>query len=299
MGWWHFAFLTRCRTLCEVSRSSECKQWENSFPPKDPLGLTLVCTALCFSFLTTVILGVFVKHQDTPTVKANKWILSYIPLISLTLCFLCSLLFIIYPNTAICILWQITFRIVFAVAVPTVLAKTITVVLEFKVPALGRRMRQCLESGPPNFAISICSLIQMILSGIWFRTSPPFIDKDAHTEPGYITIECLKGSATAFYCVLGYLGCLALWSFNVAFMARNLLDTLLVFCRVWVSFLSVYHSTKGKVMAAIEIFSSLASSAGLLGYIFAPRCYIILLRPDRNTHHGLWYRTYSVDNKTS
>ncbi|XP_071068886.1 vomeronasal type-2 receptor 116-like [Dasypus novemcinctus] len=275
----------------------------------DPLGMALVCTALCFSFLTTVILGVFLKHRDTPIVKANNRILSYILLISLTLCFLCSLLFTGCPNTAICILQQITFGIVFTVAVSTVLAKTITVVLAFKVTAPGRRMRQYLVSGAPNFVIPICSLIQMALCGIWLGTSPIFIDKDAHSEPGYIIIECNKGSATAFYCVLGCLGCLALGSFTVAFLARNLPDTfneakfltfsMLVFCSVWVTFLPVYHSTKGKIMAAVEIFSILASSAGLLGCIFAPKCYIIFLNPDRNTHQGLRYQTHSRGNKSS
>ena len=52
---------------------------------EDPLGMALACTALCFSVLTAVVLGVFVKHQDTPIVKVNNQTLSYILLISLTL----------------------------------------------------------------------------------------------------------------------------------------------------------------------------------------------------------------------
>ncbi|XP_069923670.1 vomeronasal type-2 receptor 116-like [Oryctolagus cuniculus] len=271
---------------------------------EDALGMALVCMALCFSVTTAAVLGVFVKHRDTPIVKANNRSLSYILLIALLLCFLCSLLFIGHPNTATCLLRQITFGLVFTVAISAVLAKTITVILAFKVMKPGRTIRRLLVSGASNFIIPICSLIQLALCGIWLGISPPFIELDAYAQHGHIILVCNKGSVTAFYCVLGYLGSLALASFTVAFLARNLPDTfneakfltfsMLVFCSVWVTFLPVYHSTKGKVMVAVEVFSILASSAGLLGCIFAPKCYIILIRPEKNSLKGLKKRARST-----
>ncbi|KAM5237912.1 vomeronasal type-2 receptor 116-like [Ctenodactylus gundi] len=274
---------------------------------EDPLGKMLVTTATSLLVLTAAVLGLFVKHRDTPLVKASNQALSYILLISLGSCFLCSLLFIGRPNASTCVLQQTMFGLVFTVAVSTVLAKTVTVVLAFKVTAPGRRMRQLLVSGAPNSIIPICSLIQLTLCGIWMGTSPPFIDTDAHSEHGHIIIVCNKGSLTAFYCVLGYLGSLALGSFTVAFLARNLPDTfneakyltfsMLVFCSVWVTFLPVYHSTQGKVMVAMEVFAILASGAGLLGCIFVPKCYIILFRPERNSVNGIRDKTHSRRKK--
>ncbi|XP_040590002.1 vomeronasal type-2 receptor 116-like [Mesocricetus auratus] len=255
---------------------------------EDPLGMALALMALCFSAFTALVLGVFVKHHDTPIVKANNRKLSYILLISLFFCFLCPLLFIGRPNSATCMLQQITFGVVFTVAVSTVLAKTVTVLLAFKVTVPGR-MRYFLVSGTPNYIIAICTLIQVIICSVWLGASPPSVNVDAQSEHGHIIIVCSKGSVTAFYCVLGYLGCLAQVSFTVAFLSRNLPNTfneakfltfsMLLFCCVWITFLPVYHSTKGKVMVAVEIFSILASSAGMLGCIFVPKCYIILLRP--------------------
>ncbi|XP_075391282.1 vomeronasal type-2 receptor 116-like [Tenrec ecaudatus] len=264
---------------------------------QDLLGMALACTALCFSVITAMVLWVFVKYRDSPMVKANNRTLSYVLLLSLLLCFLCSLLFIGRPNTVTCILSNISFAVIFTVAVSTVLAKTITVILAFKVLRPGRIMRQLLVSGVVNLVVPICSLIQLIICGIWLGTSPPFIDMDSSSEPRSIIIECNKGSVSAFYCVLGYLGFLALGAFSLAYLARNLPGTfneakfltfsMLVFCSVWVTFLPVYHNSQGKVMVAVEIFSILASSMGLLGCIFAPKCYDSFIRSDGNTSKGL------------
>ncbi|XP_051005272.1 vomeronasal type-2 receptor 116-like [Acomys russatus] len=273
---------------------------------EDPLGLSLACVALCFSALTAFILGVFLKHQNTPTVKANNRTLSYVLLISLIFCFLCSLLFIGRPHVATCIMQQTTFAIVFTVAASTVLAKTITVVLAFKFTNPNRNMRWLLLSGAPNFIIPICTMIQLIFCGIWLGTSPPFVNADVHFEKQYILIICNKGSIIAFYCVLGYLGSIAIGSFTVAFLARSLPDkfneakflsfSMLVFCSVWVTFLPVYHSTKGKAAVAVEVFCILASSAGLLLCIFAPKCFIILLRPEKTSFQKFHNLHFKIDN---
>ncbi|XP_078524855.1 extracellular calcium-sensing receptor-like [Lissotriton helveticus] len=264
---------------------------------EEPLGLSLAATTIFASLFPLAVLALFIHQRDTPIVKANNRSLSYLLLLSLTLCFLCSLTFIGHPTPEKCLLRQAMFGIIFALCVSCILAKTIMVVIAFNATKPNSDLRKWVGPKLSYTIISVCTLLQVFLCVIWMIFKPPFKEYDINVNPGQIIVQCNEGSPIAFWCMLGYLALLASMSFIVAFLARNLPSnfndaksitfSMLAFLSVWLSFIPAYLSTKGKYMVAMEIFAILSSAFALLFCIFITKCYMILLSPEMNTREHL------------
>ncbi|XP_031754147.1 taste receptor type 1 member 1 [Xenopus tropicalis] len=264
---------------------------------KEPLGYGLSAISIFSSLIPLVILFVFIYYKTTPVVRANNYSLSCLLLLSLFLCFLCSLGFIGYPQPAQCLLRQVAFGIAFSLCISCVLAKTITVVIAFNATKPSSRLRQWAGVRVSYCVIVLCTFIQLVICGIWLFFFPPFPELDIDTQPGIIIANCNEGSPTAFWCMLGYLGFLATISFIVAFLARRLPDSfneakfitfsMLAFLSVWVSFIPAYLSARGMYTVAMEVFAILSSSWTVKLCIFVPKCFIILFRPNMNSREHL------------
>ncbi|XP_034723596.1 extracellular calcium-sensing receptor-like [Etheostoma cragini] len=193
------------------------------------------------------------------------------------------------------------FGISFVLCVSCILVKTMVVLAVFKAsqPGGGANLKW-FGAVQQRGTVVVLTSIQAAICTAWLVSSSPAPYKNTKYHNDKIVYECIVGSTVGFAVLLGYIGLLAIVSFLLAFLARNLPDnfneaklitfSMLIFCAVWVAFVPAYVNSPGKYADAVEVFAILASSFGLLVALFGPKCYIIVFRPERNTKKAIMGR---------
>uniref|UniRef100_A0A3Q3BHQ5 Olfactory receptor C family, x1 n=1 Tax=Kryptolebias marmoratus TaxID=37003 RepID=A0A3Q3BHQ5_KRYMA len=257
------------------------------------MGILLCVVSVLGACISLGIIVIFFIYKDTPLVRANNMELSFLLLVFLTICFLVGLLFLGEPSDWLCRVRYPAFGISFALCISCLLAKTTVVLMAFRSRLPGSNAMKWFGSKQQRASVLLGAAVQGMICLIWLVINPPHANQNTDYHSATIIIECVTGSDAGFWLVLGYIGLLACMCLIMAFLARQLPDnfneaklitfSILIFFAVWITFIPVYVSTAGKYTVAVHVFAILASALGLLFCIFAPKCYIILLKPEKNS----------------
>ncbi|KAB0391185.1 hypothetical protein E2I00_012715, partial [Balaenoptera physalus] len=287
------------------AQKSECVLKEVEFLIYDEvLGFTLVILSIFGSLVVSAVTVVYVIYRHTPLVTANDRELSFLVQVSLVITLPSSMFFIGKPYNWSCMARQVTLALGFSLCLSCILGKTISLFLAYRISKSKTRL---ISIHPLYWKIIvlISVVVEIGICTAYLVLEPPRVYKNMESQNIKIILECYEGSIEFLCSVFGMDVFLALLCFLTTLVACQLPDNyyegkcitfgMLVFFIVWISFVPAYLSTKGKFKVAVEIFAILASSYGLLGCIFAAKCFIILLRPKRNTDEIVGGRVPTVD----
>uniref|UniRef100_A0A803SN27 G-protein coupled receptors family 3 profile domain-containing protein n=1 Tax=Anolis carolinensis TaxID=28377 RepID=A0A803SN27_ANOCA len=273
----------------------------------EALGMTLIALSIFGVFVVLAVTGVYIKHRATPLVRANDRDLSFLIQYSLIVTLLTSILFIGKPEDWSCQSRQVTLALGFSLCLSCVLGKTVMLFLTHlaKNSKVAEKARMSFKPIFQKIIVLLSVLTEVGICTAYLILEPPRMYKNTQFTTLKIIFECDEGSIVYLCVMFGFDVFLAILCFLTAIVSRKLPNNfneakfvtfgMLVFFIVWISFVPAYLSTRGKFKVAVEIFAILASSFGLLGCIFVPKCYIILLKPARNTEEIVGGRATTND----
>ncbi|XP_061775303.1 vomeronasal type-2 receptor 1 [Nerophis ophidion] len=113
----------------------------------EPLGITLSVISACGALLTVLVGVVLAVQVNTPLVKANDAVLSFLLLLSLVVTFLCSLVFLGEPQPWTCMSRQVCLALGFALCLSCLMGKAAVLMLRAQALKAARARHKAAAKG--------------------------------------------------------------------------------------------------------------------------------------------------------
>ncbi|XP_039366316.1 metabotropic glutamate receptor 6-like [Mauremys reevesii] len=267
-----------------------------------PWAVLPVCLAMAGILGTTFVVVTFVRHNDTPIVRASGRELSYVLLTGIFLIYAITFLMIAEPGVVVCAARRLFLGLGMALSYSALLTKT-------------NRIYRIFEQGkkavtPPRFisptsqlAITFSlSAVQLVGTLAWLGALPPHsvIDYEEQRVPNP---EAARGvlkcdmSDLSLICCLGYSLLLMVTCTVYAVKARGVPETfneakpigftMYTTCIVWLAFVPIFFGTAQSAekiyiqTTTLTVSMSLSASVSL-GMLYVPKVYIIIFHPEQN-----------------
>ncbi|XP_035257165.1 metabotropic glutamate receptor 8-like isoform X1 [Anguilla anguilla] len=251
---------------------------------------------------TTLVMAAFLRHNDTPIVRASGREMSYVLLTGIFLCYAATFPMIAAPGVAVCACRRVLLGLGMCFSYAALLTKTNRI---HRIFQQGRKSVAAPRFISPASQLAITfSLISVQLLGVlvWFALDPPHtvVDfgeqrtQDPEAARGVLKCDI---SDLSLICSLGYSILLMVTCTVYAIKTRGVPETfneakpigftMYTTCIVWLAFIPIFFGTAQSAermyIQTTTLTVSLSLSASVsLGMLYMPKVYIILLHPERN-----------------
>uniref|UniRef100_A0A8C9WEZ8 Metabotropic glutamate receptor 3 n=1 Tax=Scleropages formosus TaxID=113540 RepID=A0A8C9WEZ8_SCLFO len=296
LGQWPGEDLTGCYDLPE-----DYIMWEDAWA----IGPVAIA---CMGFICTLLVaGVFIRHNNTPLVKASGRELCYILLSGVLMSYGMTFFFIAKPSPAVCALRRLGLGTSFAVCYSALLTKTNRIARIFGGVKDGAQRPRCIS---PSSQVFIClSLIsvQLLAAAVWLLLEAPGTRRFTLPEKRETVVLKCNVRDSSMLLSLSYDVVLVVLCTVYAFKTRKCPEnfneakfigfTMYTTCIIWLAFLPIFYVTSSdyRVQTTTLCISVSLSGFVVLGCMFAPKVHIILFQPQKNvTSHRLNLNRFSV-----
>ncbi|XP_041353845.1 metabotropic glutamate receptor 5-like isoform X2 [Gigantopelta aegis] len=298
---------TPCKENAIVINNSTCEACPLGYRPNDELdsceqipvesitwdsteaivAMTVACVGMFFTFW---ILIVFIRHNDTPVVKASTRELSYIILLGITTAYCCNFVMVAKPCIVTCYLSRILPGLSFSLMYGALVTRT------NRIARILEGSKRIMTKKPRFMSASA----QVVITGIIIGVECAVITAMLIIEPADWKFDYPTTKRVRLVCNTTTLGVIVPLGFDLflifmctlyAVKTRNLPEnfneakfigfTMYTTCIIWLGFFPIYFGGESKVLT-MSISISLSASVSLV-LLFLPKIYIIIWAPEKNT----------------
>ncbi|KAK0091090.1 hypothetical protein PV326_003771 [Microctonus aethiopoides] len=247
--------------------------------------------------ITLFVGGVFVKHNDTPIVRASGRELSYVLLIGILLCYLVTFTLVLKPTDIVCGIQRFAAGFCFTVVYAALLTKTNRISRIFNKSKKSAKRPSFIS---PRSQLIICSLlvgVQILINAVWMVIDPAKARHHYPTREDNLLV-CNSYIDASYMIAFSYPIILIIVCTVYAVLTRKIPEdfneskhigfTMYTTCIIWLAFVPLYFGTGNHVALRITSMSvTISLSASVtIACLFSPKLYIILIHPERNIRRG-------------
>ncbi|XP_077291377.1 metabotropic glutamate receptor 5-like isoform X2 [Arctopsyche grandis] len=279
LGWYPNDNKTEC-----LEATEEHVRWSDS---QAIVAITFSCIGFIATALTAV---VFIRHNNTPVVKSSTRELSYLILAGMTLSHAATFPILAKPAPLTCALSRTMPGISFAMIYASLLTKT---------NRIARILAGSKKRFPTRKPRLMSGTAQVVMSGLLVGVEVAVAVSMLILEPARADHVYPSRSRSQLVCDTSARGVLAPLAFDFLLVAlctlyavktRNVPENfneakfigfaMYTTCVIWVAFVPIYFGSESKIITMCMCVT--LSAMVTLIFLFLPKLYIILFRPERN-----------------